>query len=117
MFLAQLEQGERSPNTDVPSVLKLTGSVVLNFDQNLKEFEELHTRFVNALKQTTLAELKRQTFVSPFGQGARPANDLLFSEIGHLTLHRGQIRTLCNLYRKTRGEAGLFAPKNPTFDA
>jgi uncharacterized damage-inducible protein DinB len=117
LFLAQLEQGEQSPYTDVPSVLKLTGSVPLNFDQNLKEFEELHARFVTALKHMTLADLKRKTFVSPFAQGARPANGLLFSEIGHLTLHRGQIRTLRNLYRRSRGEAGLFAPKNPTFDA
>jgi uncharacterized damage-inducible protein DinB len=117
MFLAQLEKGEQSPYTDVPSVLKLTGSVPLNFEQNLKEFEELHTRFVNAMKQTTLADLKKKTFVSPFAQGPRPANSLLFSEIGHLTLHRGQIRTLRNLYRKVRGEAGLFAPRNPTFEA
>jgi hypothetical protein len=117
MFLAQFEQGEHSPHTDVPSVLKMTRSVPLTFEQNLKDFEELHTRFVNTLKQTSLADLKRKTFVNPFAQGVRPANSLLFSEIGHLTLHREQIRTLRNLYRRTRGEAGLFAPRNPTFDA
>jgi uncharacterized damage-inducible protein DinB len=115
LYLAQLEHGEQSPYTDVPSVLKLTGSVPLNFEHNLTEFEALHTRFVNALKQTTFADLKQKTFVSPFAQGTRPANSLLFAEIGHLTLHRGQIRTLRNLYRRTRGEAGLFAPRNPTF--
>jgi uncharacterized damage-inducible protein DinB len=117
MFLAQLEKGAQSPYTDVPSVLKLTGSVPLNFEQNFKEFEELHARFVNAMSQTTLAELKNKTFVSPFAQGSRPAQSLLFSEIGHLTLHRGQIRTLRNLYRKVRGEPARFAPRNPTFEA
>lgn len=117
LFLAQLEQGEQSPYRDATSVRQLTGSVPLNFDQNLKEFEELHNRFLQALKHTTLAELKRRTFVSMAGQSGRPANALLFSEIGHLTLHRGQIRTLRNLYRRTRGEAGLFAPQNPTFEA
>jgi uncharacterized damage-inducible protein DinB len=115
LFLAQLEQGEQSPYKDAPSVQKLTGSVPLNYEQNLKEFEELHNRFLNYLKQTTLADLKRQTFVTPFAQGSRPWNALLFSEIGHLTLHRGQIRTLRNLYRKTHGEQALFAPQNPTF--
>jgi uncharacterized damage-inducible protein DinB len=114
LFLAQLEQGEQSPYKDAPSVQNLTGSVPLNYERNLKEFEELHTRFLNHLKHTTLADLKRQTFVSPFAQGSRPWNALLFSEIGHLTLHRGQIRTLRNLYRKTRGERALFAPQNPT---
>lgn len=116
LFLAQLEQGEQSPYKDATSVRQLTGSVPLNYEQNLKEFEELHTRFLNHLKQTTLADLKRRTFVTPFGPGARPANGLLFAEIGHLTLHRGQIRTIRNLYRRTRGEVGLFAPNNPTFD-
>jgi hypothetical protein len=53
LFQAQLEQGEQSPYTDVSSVLKLTGSVPLNFEQNLKEFEALHTRFIDTLKQTT----------------------------------------------------------------
>lgn len=117
VYLAQLEQGEQSPYKDAASVRQLTSAVPLNFDQNLKEFEELHNRFVQALKHTTFADLKRKTFISMAGQGGRPANALLFSEIGHLTLHRGQIRTLRNLYRRTRGEAGLFAPQNPTFDA
>jgi uncharacterized damage-inducible protein DinB len=115
LFLAQLAQGEQSAYKDVPNVQKLTSSVPLNYEENLKEFEELHNRFLNYLKHTTLADLKHQTFVTPFAQGSRPANALLFSEIGHLTLHRGQIRTIRNLYRKTRGEQSLFAPQNPTF--
>jgi uncharacterized damage-inducible protein DinB len=115
LFLAQLEQGEQSPYTDAPHVQQLTGSVPRNYEQNLREFEALHERFLNCLKHTTLAELKRQTFVTPFAQGSRPWNAVLFSEIGHLTLHRGQIRTLRNLYRTTRGEQALFAPQNATF--
>jgi uncharacterized damage-inducible protein DinB len=117
LFLTQLEQGEQSPYKDGASVRHLTSSVPLNFEQNLKEVDVLHSRFVQALQQTTLAELKRKTFVAPSGQGGRPANSLLFSEIGHLTLHRGQIRTLRNLYRRTREEPGLFAPQNATFEA
>ena len=115
LFLAQLERGEQAPYKDAPSVQKLTGSVPLNYEQNLREFEELHHRFLSYLRHTTLAELKRQAFVTPFAQGSRPWNAVLFSEISHLTLHRGQIRTLRNLYRTTRGEQALFAPQNPTF--
>ena len=70
MFLAQLEKGEQSPYTDVPSVLKLTGSVPLTFEQNLKEFEELHTRFVNAMKQTTLAGFEEENFCLAVCPGA-----------------------------------------------
>jgi uncharacterized damage-inducible protein DinB len=115
LFLAPLEQGEQSPYTDAPSVQQLTGSVPRNDEQNLREFEALHERFLTCLKHTPLADVKRQTFVTPFAQGSRPWNAVLFSEIGHLTLHRGQIRTLRNLYRTTRGEQALFAPQNATF--
>jgi hypothetical protein len=59
--------------------------------------------------------LKRQTCVTPFAQGSRPWNAVLFSEIGHLTLHRGQIRTLRHRYRTTRGEPARFAPHHATF--
>jgi hypothetical protein len=37
------------------------------------------------------------------------------AEISHLATHRGQIRTIRNLYRRARGEPGLFLPQNPTF--
>jgi Protein of unknown function (DUF664) len=114
-LLAQLEQGEQSPYTDAPRVQHLTGAVPRHYAHNLREFEALHARFLNDLQHTTLAELKRQTFVTPFAQGSRPWNAVLFSEVGHLTLHRGQIRTLRNLYRTTRGEPALFAPQNATF--
>jgi hypothetical protein len=36
-------------------------------------------------------------------------------EIMHLAMHRGQIRTVRNLYRTARGELGLFLPHNPLF--
>jgi uncharacterized damage-inducible protein DinB len=115
MFLAGLEQGEHTPYTDAASVQKLTDSVPLNFEQNLKELEEAHNRFIAALRQTTLEDLKRKTYLTPFAQGPRPANALLLAEISHLATHRGQLRTIRNLYRRARGEPGLFLPQNPTF--
>jgi hypothetical protein len=64
----------------------------------------------------TLAELKRKTFLTPFAQGPQPSNTLLLAEISHLATHRGQIRSIRNLYRRSRGEAGLFFPQNPMID-
>jgi uncharacterized damage-inducible protein DinB len=115
LFLSRLEQGERSPYKDAASVQKFTDSIPHDFGQNMKELEDLHQRFIEALRSTTLPELKRKTFLTPFAQGPQPAHTLLLAEMSHLATHRGQIRTLRNLYRKARGEQGLFLPQNPTF--
>jgi hypothetical protein len=42
-------------------------------------------------------------------------DSLIFRDIRHLITHTGQMRTLRNLYRRTKGEKGLFFPENPTF--
>jgi uncharacterized damage-inducible protein DinB len=115
LFLSRLEEGEESPYKDAASVQKFTDSIAHNFEQNMQELEDLHNRFIAALRSTTLAELKRKTFSTPFAQVPQPANTLLLAEISHLATHRGQIRTIRNLYRKVRGEQGLFLPQNPTF--
>jgi transcriptional regulator of met regulon len=113
--LSRLEHGEQSPYKDATTVQKLTDSIPLDFEQNLRELEEFHNRFIAALRRTTLTELEQKTFLTPFAQGPQPAMRLLLAEISHLATHRGQIRTIRNLYRRTRGEEGLFLPQNPTF--
>jgi uncharacterized damage-inducible protein DinB len=115
LFLSRLEQGPQSPYKDAASVQRLTDSISQDFEENMNELEDLHNRFISVLRSTTLAELRRKTFVTPFAQGPQPANMLLLAEISHLATHRGQIRTIRNLYRKARGEKGLFLPQNPTF--
>ena len=50
-YLASLEHGEQSPYHDTTSVQQLTDSIPLDFEQNLKELEELYTRFIAALRQ------------------------------------------------------------------
>ena len=115
LVLSRLEHGEHSPYQDAAAVQKLTDSVPLHFDQNLKDLEGFHTRFISALQSTPLAELTRKSFLTPFAQGPQPAKTLVLGEISHLATHRGQIRTIRNLYRKTRGEPALFLPQNPTF--
>jgi uncharacterized damage-inducible protein DinB len=115
LILSRLDQGEQSIYKDGPSVQKLTDAVPQDFKQNMTELDDLHNRYIAALRSTTLAELKRRTFLTPFAQGPQPANTLLLAEISHLATHRGQIRTIRNLYRRARGEQGLFLPQNPTF--
>jgi uncharacterized damage-inducible protein DinB len=115
LFLSRLERGEQSPYKDAATVQQLTDSIPHDFEQNMKGLEDLHNRFISALRSTTLTELRRKTFVTPFARGPQPANALLLGEISHLATHRGQIRTIRNLYRKARGEQGLFLPQNPTF--
>jgi hypothetical protein len=118
-YLTSLEHGEQSPYQDTASVQQLTDSIPLDFAQNLRELEELYTRFIAALRATTLAALKRQTVLAQvFPGGSRhPAHLLSFRQVVHLAVHWGQIRTIRNLYRKTRGEPARFFSYNPTFPA
>lgn len=110
--LVSLEQGARS-------VQQPAGSLPLDFEQNLKELEELFTGFIAALHRTTLAELQQQTVLayqdSPSGRGSPPPHFLAFHQAMHLVMQWGQIRSIRNLYRKTRGEPARFFPDNPTF--
>jgi hypothetical protein len=118
-YLMSLGRGEQSPYQDTASVQQLTDSVPLDFEQNLNTLEELYTRFIEALRGTTLAALRRQTVLGQVFPGGtpHPAHLLSFRQSVHLSLHWGQIRTIRNLYRKTRGEPGRFFPDNPTFPA
>jgi hypothetical protein len=116
-YLVSLEQGEHSPYHDAASVQQLAESVSLDVERNLQELEELYTRFIAALRRTTLAALKQQTALAQVfpGGAPHPAHLLSFRQALHLAMHWGQIRTLRNLYRKTHGEPARFFPDNPIF--
>lgn len=105
--LASLEQREPIPQ-EIP----------LDFERNLQELETSYMLFLEALRRTTLSDLQQQTVLAyrnfP-GAASRPPHLLAFHQAVHLASHWGQIRTLRNLYRKTRGEPARFFPENPTF--
>jgi hypothetical protein len=70
------------------------------------------------LGKTTLPGLKKQTLNAyrNFSDGmSRPEHLLGFHQAMHLATHLGQIRSIRNLYRKTRGKPALFFPENPIF--
>jgi hypothetical protein len=97
----------------------VTDSIPLDFEQNLQRLEELYIRFIAVLRTTTLAALRQQTVLAQVfpGGAPHPAHLLSFRQAVHLSMHWGQIRTIRNLYRKTRGEPARFFPDNPTFPA
>jgi Protein of unknown function (DUF664) len=118
-YLKSIEHGEQSLYHDAASVQQLTDSIPLDFEQNLRALDELYTRFVAALRRTTLAALKQQTVLAQVFPGGAPySGELLsFRQAVHLAMHWGQIRAIRNLYQRTRGEPGRFFPDNPTFPA
>jgi hypothetical protein len=118
-YLASLEHGEHSPYQDAASVQQLAEAVPLDFERNLQELEALYHRFLAALRQTTVARLRQQTVLAQVfpGETSHPAHLLSFQQAVHLAMHWGQIRTIRNLYRRTRGEPARFLPDNPIFPA
>jgi hypothetical protein len=109
--VANIERGARS-------VEQPAESIPLDFERNLNELEELFSRFLVALRQTTLGDLEQHTalaYANARPGRALPPHFLAYHQALHLAMHWGQIRTIRNLYRKTRGEPARFFPDNPMF--
>jgi uncharacterized damage-inducible protein DinB len=115
LYLSLSEDGDQTPWKDAEFVQKLADSITYDFQQNMKLFEDFHNRFVSLMKGSTLADLKEQTFVESSLSRSQSKDSLIFREICHIATHRGQIKTLRNVYRRRKGEKGLFFPENRTF--
>jgi hypothetical protein len=76
--------------------------------------DELYTRFVKILRTATLVTLQRRT-ASAYGEAMGLPYLLSYHKATHLAMHCGQIHTIRNLYRKTRGEPARFFSENPTY--
>ena len=90
-------------------------SVPLDFDGNLKALDEAYAAFLAALRGTTRVGLQERTKAAYQAWPSCSAHFLGFHQAMHLAMHWGQIRTIRNLYRKTRGEPARFVPDNPSF--
>ena len=64
-MLESLEHGEQSPYQDTASVQQLTDSIPLDFEQNLKELEELYARFIAGVAPDDAGRLKAANRARP----------------------------------------------------
>jgi Protein of unknown function (DUF664) len=112
--LDSLARGEPMPTIAVAAPQEAIDAVPADFEENCKRLEELYTRFVEMLRTATLATLQQRT-AAAYGEARRFTYLLGYHQATHLAMHCGQIRTMRNLYRKTRGEPARFHPENPTY--
>src|SRR5262249_21720061 len=81
------------------------------------EMEQFCIRFIATLRTLTIDAIEqrgRVVYHDVPGQPS-PSHFLGYHHAVHLAMHWGQIRSLRNLYRTSRGEQALFFPDNPTF--
>jgi hypothetical protein len=116
----QLESLERAQpmileaSTEVKAFID---SVPLDFKRNLAEMEQFCIRFIAALRTMPIDAIEQRGCVvyHDFPGQPPPHHFLGYHHAVHLAMHWGQIRSLRNLYRTSRGEPALFFPDNPTF--
>jgi uncharacterized damage-inducible protein DinB len=118
--LDAIETGKPMPAEAGEELKRMIDSVPEDdFEGNLQELVKSCTAFVEALRGMTLADLEKrgETAYQEFRRaGSSPRSRFLgFHHFAHLIGHLGQISTLRNLYRTTRGEPALSHPDNPTF--
>jgi hypothetical protein len=112
--LDSLEHGAPMPTIAVAAPQEAIDAVPLDFEANVTRLEELYTQFVERLRTATL-ETVQQRAAAAYGDARRLTYPLGYHQAIHLAMHCGQIRTIRNLYCKTRGEPARFFPENPTY--
>jgi hypothetical protein len=112
--LDSLERGAPMPTIAVAAPQEAIDAVPADFEANVARLEELYTRFVELLRTATLETLQQRT-AAAYGDAWRRTYSLGYHQANHLAMHCGQIRTIRNLYCKTRGEPARFLPENPTY--
>ncbi len=112
-----LECGKPMPTLATSPSQQAIDAVPEDFQANLKALALYCNRFLEVLRTTTLNTLRERT-ATAYGQIAQTEGRhylLGYHHATHLAMHCGQIRSIRNLYRKTRGEPIRFFPDNPTF--
>ena len=87
----------------------------LDFEQNARSLERDLAAFLAALRTIPVDVLEQRTKDAYRHWPSRSPHFLGFHQAMHVAIHLGQIRTIRNLYRKTRGEPARFFPENPTY--
>jgi hypothetical protein len=112
-----LAHGEPMPTIAVAPSQKAIDAVADEFAVNKAKLQELCARFLDILRTTTVQDLRDRT-AAAYGHVADRDDRryfIAYHHATHLAMHGGQIRTIRNLYRKTRGQPARFVPHNPTY--
>jgi uncharacterized damage-inducible protein DinB len=115
--LASIQSGEPMPTIAAPVSQEAIDTITFDFAENLNTLQRLYIEFCDTLATQSLGNLKEKS-AAAYGEAMTCkglAYMLAYHQATHLAYHTGQIRSIRNLYRKTRGEAARFFPDNPTF--
>jgi len=114
--VACLERGETMPIAPSPERQRKIDAVPLDFAENLRVLESSYQRFLDLLENTNPETLHDRS-VAAYREwtGEAPPHLLGFHQAAHLASHLGQIRSIRNLFRTTRGEQAKFFPDNPSY--
>jgi uncharacterized protein DUF664 len=112
-----LERGTAMPTIAVSPSQESIDAISEDFEENLQKLEQFCTRFLEILQSTTLENLRQRSATAYGKLSEREGRGyfLAYHHASHLAMHCGQIRTIRNLFRKTRGEPARFFPDNPTY--
>lgn len=111
---ACLERGEVMPHETSPELQRQIDAVPLDLTRNRGDFEAAFAGFLSRLRNTTLEGLAQATRAAYGPWPSCPEHFLGFHQAMHVSMHWGQIRTIRNLYEKTRVRPARFFPENPT---
>ena len=115
--LRSIQSGAPMPTIAALVSQEAIDAVPFDFAENLNTLQRLYTAFCGTLGTQSLGALKDKS-AAAYGEGVTRkglAYVLAYQQATHLAYHTGQIRSIRNLYRKTRGEPARFFPDNPTY--
>jgi uncharacterized damage-inducible protein DinB len=113
--LNSLLRGDVMPFAISPDLQRQIDAVSLDFNANRDALTQSGAAFVKQLQAMTPSELRERTAQAYDAKTARTPHLLAYHQAMHVMTHCGQIRSIRNLYRKSRGERALFFPENPTY--
>jgi hypothetical protein len=115
--LRSIQSGAPMPTIAAPVSQEAIDEVQFDFAENLNMLERLYTEFCSTIGTQSLGFLKDKS-AAAYGEavtGKGLAYLLAYHQATHLAYHTGQIRSIRNLFRKTRGKPARFFPDNPTY--
>jgi hypothetical protein len=112
---ACLQRGEPMPREVTDKLQRRIDAVPLAFEDNFGAVQEALAGFLETLLRMTLVGLRERSAAAYRAWPSASAHLLGYHQAMHVSMHRGQIRMIRNLYHKTQGRPARFFPDNPTY--